>query len=110
MIKITLFSRKNRKNRADEIIRGNRDVLFERLCNLRNKTAFWQRVYPQDVFTDEELQMMCELMPQRIKDLNLLTGVRKRKIERYGLRFLAEIRVYGEPTVQKEGCVSNRDK
>ena len=69
--------------------------LFVRLSGLRDRTADQQRISPHNVFSDMELQMICALLPQRMKDLTLLTDVRREKIEKYVLLFLTEIRVYG---------------
>ena len=96
------------KTGSDGVIRpfprGDRmNILFDKLSGLRNKIAYWQRTLPDGVFSDEELRMMCAFMPVRMKDLYLLSDVRNEpkvrmeSIEKHGLRFLAEIRVYTDP-------------
>ncbi len=70
--------------------------LFEQLRALRNKSAVVLGVPPYIVFSDAALIGMCTLLPTTIDEFLKVPGVGLRKTERYGRKFMAEIKRYIE--------------
>jgi len=67
-------------------------VLFARLEALRSKIAESEDRLPSAVFPDRTLMEMAALSPHTPDALAECHGVGPRKLERYGARFLDEIR------------------
>ncbi|MCM1165504.1 MAG: DNA helicase RecQ [Lachnospiraceae bacterium] len=65
--------------------------LFERLRELRKKTARALGVPPYVVFSDAVLWNMCARLPRTHEELLGVSGVGSMKAERYGRKFLAVI-------------------
>ena len=90
---------KGRKKKA--LVSGmgeQEETLFERLRALRARTAREEKVPPYLVFSDKTLVHMCLLKPQTREEMLRVSGVGEHKLEKYGERFLTEIREF-----QKEG-------
>lgn len=71
-----------------EIDRG----LFEKLRALRLEIAKEEQVPPYIVFSDKTLVSMCVVLPKTLEDMLNVSGVGKFKADKYGGRFLEEIR------------------
>ncbi len=67
-------------------------ALFDRLRDLRRELAAEQGVPPYVIFHDRTLAAMAQHRPASAEHLLQLSGVGEAKLERYGERFLAEIR------------------
>ena len=65
--------------------------LWEALRECRRRLAEEQGVPPYVVFHDSTLQAMAGLMPKDLDEFGELSGVGKRKLEKYGLTFLEVI-------------------
>ncbi|MCU4675819.1 DNA helicase RecQ [Catenovulum sp. 2E275] len=68
--------------------------LFERLRQTRKTIADEHDVPPYIIFNDASLVDMCQQMPENKHQMLQVSGVGKRKFEKYGDRFLAEIQAY----------------
>jgi len=68
--------------------------LFERLRQTRKSIADEQDVPPYIIFNDASLVDMCHLMPENKHQMLQVSGVGKRKFDKYGERFLSEIKAY----------------
>jgi ATP-dependent DNA helicase RecQ len=68
--------------------------LFQRLRALRSKFAADAKVPAFVVFSDAALRDMCRLLPQDDESFLAVSGVGKRKAERYGEAFTAAIGAY----------------
>jgi len=68
------------------------DQLFERLRQLRKEIARQEGLPPYMVFPDVTLREMSQFCPAGESALRSITGVGEVKLQRYGARFLAEIR------------------
>ena len=68
--------------------------LFERLRQLRKQIADEQDVPPYIIFNDATLVDMCIVQPTSEQQMLLVSGVGKRKLEKYGHTFLAEVNNY----------------
>lgn len=68
--------------------------LFERLGALRKKLADSSGVPAYVVFTDAVLREMCVIKPQSRACLMKISGVDRRRLERYGEKFIGEIAAY----------------
>jgi ATP-dependent DNA helicase RecQ len=75
-------------------LRADAEALFQRLRSLRKALADEQSVPPYVVFADSSLRLMAQLRPQTPEQFAQISGVGRRKLERYGDRFMAEIRAY----------------
>ncbi len=65
--------------------------LFERLRKVRKRLADEMDVPPYIIFNDATLVDMCLLQPDTNQQMLLVSGVGKRKLEKYGQAFLTEI-------------------
>ncbi len=70
------------------------DPLFEVLRNLRKQIAGEEKVPPYLIFSDQALRDMCIKQPQSIDDFLEVKGVGAQKTDKYGERFVEEIRVF----------------
>jgi ATP-dependent DNA helicase RecQ len=71
-----------------------REILFERLKKLRKHIADANSIPPYVVFPDSSLKLMAQLQPKTLQELAKISGVVSHKIERYGERFISEIRAF----------------
>lgn len=70
------------------------ELLFERLRSLRKRLADEQGIPPYVVFSDSSLRAMAQQKPGGLEAFGRISGVGRRKLERYGAEFVAEIRSY----------------
>ncbi|MGK7925681.1 MAG: DNA helicase RecQ [Spirulina sp.] len=70
------------------------ELLFDRLRLLRKHLADAQSVPPYVIFADSSLRSMARERPQTREDFAKVPGVGAQKLERYGDRFLSEIREF----------------
>ncbi|MBO5292463.1 MAG: DNA helicase RecQ [Lachnospiraceae bacterium] len=68
------------------------ELLFQKLRALRMEIAKEEHVPPYVVFSDKTLVQMCLLFPKSREELLNVSGVGEFKLEKYGERFLEEIR------------------
>src|SRR5512142_1671898 len=68
--------------------------LFERLRALRKRIAEEHHVPPYIIFSDKTLHEMCRHFPVTVESMRRIAGVGDVKLERYGGKFVAEIRAY----------------
>ena len=73
---------------------GDQLQLFQRLRNLRARTARMQGVPAYVVFTDRTLREMALARPRTVAELRAVSGVGDAKASRYGKAFLAEIAAF----------------
>lgn len=74
------------------LFKSDDQQLFEALRELRRSIAEKQGVPPYIIFHDQTLQQMALQRPHELSALRRINGVGERKLERYGLAFLNEIR------------------
>ncbi|MEM9542899.1 MAG: DNA helicase RecQ [Cyanobacteria bacterium P01_E01_bin.42] len=70
------------------------ELLFDRLRLLRKNLADAQSVPPYVIFADSSLRAMARQRPQTREEFAKVPGVGAKKLERYGDRFLSEIREF----------------
>jgi ATP-dependent DNA helicase RecQ len=70
------------------------ELLFDRLRLLRKNLADAQSVAPYIIFADSSLRVMARQRPQNREDFAKVPGVGAQKLERYGDRFISEIREF----------------
>lgn len=75
-------------------IMADNPELYERLRELRNETARAMHVPAYVVFTDRTLLEMSGYLPVTREEMLMITGVAQAKYEKYGEKFIAEIRQY----------------
>ena len=80
------------KNRRSDILNSRGLELFDCLRNLRTELAREQSVPPYIIFSDRTLMDMCVRTPLGKEEMLCVTGVGENKYEKYGERFLNEIR------------------
>ena len=68
--------------------------LFERLRVLRKRLADEHKVPPYIIFSDMTLHEMCIYYPATLTDMKIISGVGDTKLERYGIDFTDEIKMY----------------
>ena len=76
-------------------------ALFERLKALRNAVAKTQSVPSYIIFSDSALHDMCAKQPRTTEEFLQVSGVGQVKLERYGEKFLSEIRTFLEENMQE---------
>ncbi|MGX8728553.1 MAG: RecQ family ATP-dependent DNA helicase, partial [Lachnospiraceae bacterium] len=81
-----------RKKSTDELTKAGY-ALFDRLRQLRLTIAKEEAVPPYIVFSDKTLIDMCSKLPQTRQEMLLVSGVGTYKYEKYGQRFLEEIKM-----------------
>jgi len=84
--------KKKRRNTAGIVLSEAEELVFERLRNLRREIARAENVPPYIVFSDKTLILMSRVNPKIKQDMLAITGVGEFKFEKYGERFLAELR------------------
>ncbi len=87
------------KRRAAAAAGGYDETLFEQLRVVRKKIAEEQHVPPYVIFSDKTLHEMCRHFPTTPSAMRQITGVGDVKLERYGERFMEEIKNFGEKKV-----------
>jgi ATP-dependent DNA helicase RecQ len=83
--------------RGKKKARSSRDydqTLFDRLRALRKRLADAAHLPPFVVFSDATLTEMARVLPQDAAELLQVSGVGEHKLQKYGDRFLYEIRGY----------------
>jgi len=68
------------------------DDLFEKLSSMRNQIADCHDVSPTALFSDASLLDMCKLQPKDMDEFLEVSGVGKRKLEKFGEAFLDVIK------------------
>jgi ATP-dependent DNA helicase RecQ len=71
-----------------------REILMQRLRELRKQLADEQSVPPYVIFQDSTLRLMVQTQPQTKLEFSKLSGVGSHKLNQYGDKFLAAIRAY----------------
>jgi len=84
--------KKKQRNTAGIVLSEAEELVFERLRNLRREIARAENVPPYIVFSDKTLILMSRVNPETKQDMLAITGVGEFKFEKYGERFLAELR------------------
>lgn len=80
--------------RKSDILNSKGLELFEHLRNLRAEIARQEGMPPYIIFSDRTLTDMCIRLPFEWEEMLAVTGVGENKFEKYGERFLEEIRIY----------------
>lgn len=70
------------------------ETLYQRLRALRSKIAHTQGLPAYIIFSDVALQEMCEQLPRTPEEFLEISGVGQVKLERYGEKFIGEIRQF----------------
>lgn len=81
------------------------EELWEQLRDLRLELARKQEIPPYMIFHDSTLREMVELRPTNMGEFGSLSGVGKKKLERYGARFLEAIKEFS----YGDDCVASFD-
>ena len=74
-------------------LKAEDEQLFERLRKLRTEIAREENVPPYIVFSDKSLIHMCILKPGNREEMLKVSGVGEFKYEKYGERFLEELKL-----------------
>ncbi len=83
------------KQQSPIIDDGNYDQqLFEKLRQLRLNLAHAADVPPFVIFSDKTLKDMAQILPQNSEEFLTVSGVGHAKLERYGDKFIHEIKEY----------------
>lgn len=86
-------SRTKKKSPAAMQLKAEDEQLFERLRKLRTEIAREENVPPYIVFSDKSLIHMCILKPGNREEMLKVSGVGEFKYEKYGERFLEELKL-----------------
>ncbi len=95
--KLTVQRRETRITKASRpmVADGNFDeALFEKLRKLRLELAHAADIPPFMIFSDKTLKDMAQIMPTNSNEFLSVSGVGHAKLERYGDRFIHEIKEY----------------
>ncbi len=85
--------KKTKKSRAAVLELTKEDeVLFDKLRTLRLEIARQEKVPPYIVFSDKTLAHMCVVRPKTREEMLSVSGVGEFKFEKYGERFLEDIK------------------
>jgi ATP-dependent DNA helicase RecQ len=74
--------------------KNDTEILFENLRRLRHKIALDENMPAYVVFSDATLKEMAEKLPIDDYEMEQISGVGQRKLERYGEEFMAEINAF----------------
>lgn len=85
----------NRRKSTDALTSAGYE-LFEKLRNLRLEIAREEAMPPYIIFSDKTLIDMCIKAPQNKTEMLNVSGVGAAKYDKYGQRFLDEIKAYQE--------------
>ena len=91
---------KGRRKQVGDLSSSDR-ALFERLRVIRKRFAEEQKVPPFVIFSDKTLHEMCRHFPKTESEMRQITGVGDVKLERYGRKFIEEIRAYVESNPER---------
>lgn len=80
--------------RRSDILNSKGLELFECLRNLRAEIARQEGMPPYIIFSDRTLTDMCVRLPFGREEMLAVSGVGENKFEKYGERFIGEIRKY----------------
>jgi len=83
---------KKKRSAAGIVLSEAEEAVFEKLRTLRKEIAKEENVPPYIVFSDKTLLHMCRSNPQSRPDMLTITGVGEFKFDKYGERFLAELK------------------
>jgi ATP-dependent DNA helicase RecQ len=93
-VQIAVVATPNKTSKTTDDFDPEITNLFERLRKLRKTLADQQSVPPYVVFADASLRQMAQEQPLRREAFAHISGVGKRKLEKYGEIFTDEIRAY----------------
>ena len=82
----------DRRSPASQLVSPQERPQWERLRALRRKLAEEHSVPPYVIFPDSTLLEMLRIKPQTLGELAQVSGVGSRKLDRYGMVFLAALR------------------
>ena len=82
---------KTEKKKKRDSVLSQDETLFAKLRQLRSRLAQEARVPAYIVFTDAALQDMCRVLPTTAEEFLTVSGVGRRKAEKYGEDFCALI-------------------
>ncbi|MDR3542396.1 MAG: DNA helicase RecQ [Desulfosporosinus sp.] len=77
--------------------------LFDRLRGLRRRIALRENLPPYMIFADSTLREMAQIFPTDHMAMIRISGVGERKLEKYGVEFLEEIRSF----IEENGVVKS---
>jgi ATP-dependent DNA helicase RecQ len=89
---------RNSRKRSTDALTGAGYNLFEKLRSLRLEIAREEAVPPYIVFNDKTLIDMCVKLPQNRTEMLNVSGVGAAKYDKYGQRFIDEIKAYKSDT------------
>ena len=87
---------KSNRRRSTDDLTGAGYELFEKLRNLRLEIAREEAMPPYIIFSDKTLIDMCAKAPKNQAEMLDVSGVGAAKYDKYGQRFLDEIKAYQE--------------
>lgn len=87
-------TRKSSKKRSTDSLTSAGYELFEKLRVLRTEIAREEAMPPYIIFNDKTLIDMCVKVPQNREQMLNVSGVGAAKFDKYGNRFLEEIRLF----------------
>lgn len=90
-----------RRTQKSDILNSRGLELFECLKKLRTELAREESIPPYLVFSDKTLMDMCIKVPLEEREMFHVSGIGQNKYERYGKRFLQEIREFTNETKEK---------
>ena len=96
------------RKETKQISKSNK--LFDQLRDLRKKIAAEEGVPPFIIFPDSALRDMVDKLPSNNKEMLQVKGVGTTKLDKYGKRFLANIRQSTSRTETSTKNVSNSNK
>ncbi|MBD2580436.1 DNA helicase RecQ [Oscillatoria sp. FACHB-1406] len=93
-VEIPVLSQKDKRlpNSAPREIES--EMLLDRLRQLRKQMADEQSIAPYIIFADSTLKVFARDKPTNLEAFGRLSGVTEYKLERYGDRFVSEIRAF----------------
>lgn len=94
--KESLRRQKSNRRKSTDALTSAGYELFEKLRNLRLEIAREEAMPPYIIFSDKTLIDMCIKAPQNQAEMLNVSGVGAAKYDKYGQRFLDEIKAYQE--------------
>ncbi len=91
MLQLESPKTKKKRNIAELLKHGD---LFEALKNLRSEFAFEEDIPHFQVFTQESLYEICEVLPVTKKQLKKINGIGKVRLQKYGDAILEIVKSY----------------
>jgi ATP-dependent DNA helicase RecQ len=89
------------KNKQDASLKSEnnprqseREILYDKLKELRKQLADRQSIAPYIIFADSSLKTMAQLQPQTLSEFAKISGVNDFKLEQYGEQFISLIRSF----------------